>query len=75
MFRLGFLSNVQLYFLKNKALKNYVWGPTVRGSIPFIHWGPRPEPRNVIVQIIKTSTKWPWDTAEDDSVLGMSEVP
>ena len=27
-----------------------LWGPIICGPDPFIHWGPRPEPRKVIVQ-------------------------
>ena len=38
-----------------------MWGPIICGPSPFLHWGPRPEPRKGI--------------AEDDSVLGISEVP
>ena len=57
---------VSSLFDRSQELDLFLWSPIIRGPIPFVHWGPRPEPRRAITQIINTSIKWPWDTAKDD---------
>ena len=52
-----------------------MWGLIVCGPGPFIHWGLKARAEKCyspgsVIQV----QKWPWDTAEDDSVLGMSEI-
>ena len=35
---------------KKKSLGTQLWGPIICGSGPFLHWGPRPEPRKGIAK-------------------------
>ena len=53
-----------------------MWGPLVCGPGPFIRGGLKGLSQGGLrPKTVNTSTEPPWDTAEDESVLGMSEVP
>ena len=53
----------------------YIVGPNNSWARPIYFSGSKgPSRGGLWPRLGNTSTRWPWDTAEDDSILGMSKI-